>query len=222
MKRFKNIDEFDAAGAGALVGKVVAKTVVGVMEGVNAAMEEKSSFKNKAFVEKFKRHDIERRDALKRLEKIERKISKHEKMSVIFAIVAFVCMIANGIFDWTVIGFAIGSASMFYGLKDLKLKRDFLLKEFSSSAMDTVIPDGINTTTAEKIILKHAHAKKGKVYPEILAVESDLSLNEIEKMLRSCVDKHLATIELDKNGRTYYYFSSFDDPYDPFAELDKK
>ncbi|HYF02208.1 MAG TPA: hypothetical protein VEC36_02445 [Patescibacteria group bacterium] len=48
MKRFKNIDEFDAAGAGAMVGKVVAKTVVGVMEGVNAALEEKKKIQQQA------------------------------------------------------------------------------------------------------------------------------------------------------------------------------
>ncbi|MES2766940.1 MAG: hypothetical protein V4642_13785 [Bacteroidota bacterium] len=221
MKRFKNIDEFDAGTTGALVGKVVAKTVVGVMAGVNAVIEEKKSYKNSSFVEKYKRHDIERRDALKRLEKIERKVQKQQKMSFIFAAVAFILLMSGAEFFVTA-GFAIASGAMFYGLKDLKLKRDFLIQEFSSRAMDTIVPDGINTTTAEKIILKHAHAKKGKVYPEILAVESELSLSEIDKMMVSCVDKHLATIEIDKNGRTYYYFSSFDDPYDPFAELDKK
>jgi hypothetical protein len=220
MKRFKHIEDFDAAEAGALVGKVVAKTVVGVMEGVNAAIEIKKEYKGKAAVEKYKRHDIERRDALKRLEKIERKISKQKTMSIIFAIVAFLCM-AGGAEFFVYAGFAIASGAMFYGLKDKKLKRDFLVNEFAARQMDTVIPNGFDTTTAEKIILKHAHGKKGKVYPEILAVESDLSLNEIEKMMATCVDKHLATIEIDKNGRTYYYFSSFDDPYDPFAELKK-
>ncbi len=221
MKRFKNIGEFDAGTTGALVGKVVAKTVVGVMAGVNAAIEEKQSYKNNAVGEKYKRYEIERRDAVNRLEKVERKLQKQKKMSMIFAMVAFICLVSSSGF-WVSAGFAIAAASMFYGLTDLKNKRDFLIQEFSSRSMDTVVPDGINTTTAEKIILKHAHSKKGKVYPEILAVESDLSLSEIEKMLASCVNKHLATIELDKNGRTYYYFSSFDDPYDPFAELDKK
>ena len=184
-------------------------------------LKRKKKYSSKPQKERFKRHEIERRDTLHRLEKIERKIHKQEKTSVVFGVIAFVCLVTMGM-EWVTFGFAIASFSMFYGLKDLKRKRDFLLAEYSTGAMETVVHDGFDTTTAEKIILKHAHGKKGKVYPEILAVESDLSLNEIERMLATCVDKHLASIEIDKNGRTFYYFSSFDDPYDPFADLDKK
>jgi len=70
----------------------------------------------------------------------------------------------------------------------------------------------------EKTILRHAYERQGRVYPQMLAINSDLSLAEIEHMLNLCVDKRLASIELEEKGRTYYYFSSLDDS-DPYANL---
>jgi hypothetical protein len=49
-------------------------------------------------------------------------------------------------------------------------------------------------------------------------IESEFSLAEVENFLRYAVEKRLANIEVDANGRTFYYFSTLDNS-DPYSGL---
>lgn len=63
----------------------------------------------------------------------------------------------------------------------------------------------------EKRILQTAMRYKGRIYPEYLVIDCDLSLADSEKFLQQCVSHRIAFPEVDENGRIYYYFPTFDE-----------
>ena len=77
-----------------------------------------------------------------------------------------------------------------------------------------------NFVMMEKAVLRYAFEHQGKVYPELLVIESDFSLSEVEQFLKHAVEKRLATVEIDANGRAFYYFSSLDNS-DPYSALNQ-
>ncbi len=62
----------------------------------------------------------------------------------------------------------------------------------------------------EKEVLQCALRHSGKLYPEQLVLECDMNLATARQFLDRCVHHRIAQLEVDENGRTYYYFPSFD------------
>ncbi len=164
------------------------------------------------------RREEEYRRLVRKMEVAERRIEKKKRSVAVFTIFTGIWSVAwmfadNG-FGAPALIFAGLAAWQFYNVKELEQKFLRLRGEYDQFAQ-------LNTNVSyspsgEKAILRHAFDHKGRVYPEMLAIESDFSLAEIEQMLAMCVEKRIACIELDDKGRRYYYFSSFDnsDPYD--------
>lgn len=61
----------------------------------------------------------------------------------------------------------------------------------------------------EKIILQTARDKGGKVTPALIALNSNLSIEEAEKALRYMASHGYATMEVTDNGAVEYVFTDF-------------
>ncbi len=155
------------------------------------------------------------RKMVRRLDLAERQMDKKKRTLVVFGILTLIGIISTE----TPLILIFGSILLYKSYTTYEHKRKILkLAEECRGFEDMNFPD--ERQSQEKAILQHAYSHNGKVYPEVIALESEFSLSEIEHMLAICVDKHIATIELDDNGRTYYYFASFDTT-DPYADLNK-
>ncbi len=62
----------------------------------------------------------------------------------------------------------------------------------------------------EKKVLQAALRHQGKVYPEQLVLECDITLAVAQRFLEQCLKHRIAQLEVDERGRTYYYFPTFD------------
>ena len=153
------------------------------------------------------------RKMVRRLDLAERQLEKRRRNVVIFGGLSL-ASILTGEVGIIVLAFLFTGYKV-YALTEHKRKIDHLAAECRRYE-EMHIPD--DKVQREKEVLRHAYNNNGRVYPERIALESDFSLSEVEHMLAICVDKHIASIELDENGRTYYYFTSLDNS-DPYADL---
>ena len=63
--------------------------------------------------------------------------------------------------------------------------------------------------SAERTVLILARQEKGRLTPAIVAVNSDLSLDDAEKQLNQFVDKGYAELNVTEDGRMEYLFREF-------------
>lgn len=156
----------------------------------------------------------------RRVEREENRIEKKRKMIILFSI--FTVLSIASIVEmppFLPFVFAAIAVMQYFSLVEAKKKLLKLVDEFQR--MQNGETPGFSNEIIEKTILRHAYQNNGKAYPEIIAVESEASLSEIDRVLKLCAEKRIANVELDSNGRAYYYFPSFDN-YDPYKNLNKE
>ncbi len=197
--------ESSSPSAGELIGSA-AQTLI---EAVDTVIKKKAapepSAREKAF-----------RKKKRRLAYFERKYESRKKSVVVLGLLAIGCVIMPGVSIGAGVLFGLIAGYQYYSATETNKKIARYREELDAMGT-TMFPDEHNE--AERHLLQHAYNNDGKVYPEVLALESDFALAEIEHVLAICVDKHIASIELDERGRTYYYFASFDQT-DPWDDLD--
>lgn len=183
----------------------------------------KSSGIDRMREEEIRRRNEEYNRLVRKLETVERRIDRKKRTSVFMGILTGVFSIAfvfagDGDFGPVALFFAGLTAWQVYNLKDLQQKYHKLRSYYDQFALGQAQPSYTPgySAKAEKVVLRHAYERSGKVYPEMLVIESEFTLAEVEQLLNMCVDKRIASIEIDDKGRKYYYFSSLDnsDPYD--------
>jgi predicted phage tail protein len=224
---FRN--ELRRSGGGHSAGQLVGGTIRMIANVIEDAVQSSSNTKRLSEGERLHLEQVRRREdeyyrLTRKIESTERRVEKKRKSSVVMGIIAAAFGI-SAIFDWemapAVLIFGGLSAFNVWQSGEAQRKLNRLYAERDNFGALPAAPSYSQET--EKTILRHAFERQGRVYPEILAINSDLSLGEIEQMLKICVEKHLATIELDDKGRTYYYFSSLDNSdassEDPYANL---
>jgi ribosomal protein S20 len=145
-----------------------------------------------------------------RIEKLERSIAKSQKrlawqgsFSVFFMMMSIAK--SEGFFA------AISIMLMFFtGFQVMRVRRQ---KHELERALANPAFANIHApidTDIEKKILRHAHSNRGIVFPELMAVQSDVALSDIERVIMQCLHRQLCTIEIDDLGRRYYYFAGLD------------
>jgi hypothetical protein len=145
------------------------------------------------------------------LAKIERKYEKQRKgfvFSASMSALGFVLSLADS--DWTTLLFIFGASTIYHGIRMNDSKRIVHDLRRSLGMGGESIASSVADTDIEKSVLRHAHSNKGIVYPELLAVQSDISLVDIQRVIDQCLQRSLCILELDDMGRRYYYFASLD------------
>ena len=66
-----------------------------------------------------------------------------------------------------------------------------------------------NARYPEKLILQTARKRNGKVTPALIALDSDLTLEEAEKALRYMASHGYASMEVTESGTVEYIFTDF-------------
>jgi hypothetical protein len=154
--------------------------------------------------------EVMRQERMRSLEKAYqktfKKIGSQKKTGVFFTILAVFVPIVSGEFAPFAV-FTGLAAYTFYTVKEEETKLQHIALEMEN--LHSFPPLGTDET--EKIILRHAFQNNGRVYPERLAIETDFSLSQIENILKTCLGKNLATLEVDESGRLFYYFVTLDE-----------
>ncbi|MCS6807440.1 MAG: hypothetical protein RML40_01755 [Bacteroidota bacterium] len=172
------------------------------------------------------------RRLLRKLERAELRIKRSKRNTVLFSVMSAcftVGMLASNIEFGAPALICAGIATMFaYSAREHRKeynrlqseKRELLVLSSSSPASLGGATISDYNVQLEKAILRYAYQNQGKVYPELFVIESEFSLAEVEHYLQHAVDKRIATIELDSNGRSVYYFSRLD-MSDPYASVEQ-
>lgn len=172
-------------------------------------------FRNRAPMNAYERRRLDAHKKLvRRIERAERKVAGKKKAIVVFGILTVL-----SVFSWEltpVLFFAALTTYMAYSTHEARKKLSELHEEYQLLEQGD-FPMAV-THDVERTIMQHAFKHEGKVYPEMFALECDVSLSQAEQILAICVKKRLASIELDTDGRTYYYFSRLDNS-NPYASL---
>lgn len=217
--------------AGGIIGEIidiVADAVDTAMDSAKAAQQEYKKQRAAApgAMERYREETYKR--LIKKLERTEKSL-EGQKKGVVFSLIMAGCFGIGMIFGDADLGvpalvFSAIAAMTAYNVRETRQKlfrlqdehRDFLAL---APAPQTV--SNFNFTMMEKAVLRHALEHQGKVYAELFVIESEFSLAEIEQFLKQATEKRLANIEVDANGRTFYYFSSLDnsDPYSNFTTM---
>ncbi len=216
--------EFRRATGGKEPKHVMGEAVRALMSIIDDTVAKSASAKRLSSAEQMRIEQHRRREEsyyrlTRSIETTERRLEKKRKSFKVFTVLTAVFGIGF-LFDseLAVLPLLFGglAALNFWTTRDVEEKLRRLYGEREALGALPAAPPF--PSEVEKTILRHAYERQGRVYPQMLAINSDLSLAEIEHMLNLCVDKRLASIELDEKGRTYYYFSSLDDS-DPYANL---
>lgn len=154
------------------------------------------------------------RNTLRRVQRTEHKVESTKKGVVIMAVITVVISLASREIEPFLIFGGITTV-LYFELQSQKKKFQRLLAELASYGNVQEITADV---TSEKIVLQFAHRNRGKVYPEVLVLQTELSLQDVEKVLQSCVERKICSVELDGNGRMYYYFATLDN-LDPYSQL---
>jgi hypothetical protein len=182
---------------------------VGIVGGIVDA------FRSRTPINGYERRRLDAHKKLvRRIERAERKVAGKKKAIVVFGILTIL-----SIFSWElapVLCFAGLTVYMAYSTHEAQKKLGQLHEEYHLLEQGD-FPMAV-THDIERLIMQHAFKHEGKVYPEMFALESDLSLSQAEQILAVCVKKRLASIELDTDGRTYYYFARLDNS-NPYASM---
>ncbi|MFY7999596.1 MAG: hypothetical protein ACOVSW_13440 [Candidatus Kapaibacteriota bacterium] len=219
-------------------GEIVGEIIDTVMDAVDSAME--TSKANRArlqheranspgAVDRYREETYKR--LVKKLQQAERKLES-SKRGVVFSSIMSVCfgigmIVGDADLGVPALVFAGMAAMTAYGVREHRQKffrlqqehQEFLtLAPASSPPMSSASPR--NFVLMEKAVLRYAYEHNGKVYPELLVIESEFSLSEVEQFLKHAVEKRIAAVEVDANGRAFYYFSSLDNS-DPYSALNQ-
>lgn len=161
------------------------------------------------------------RRLVRKADQTERSAESNRKGSIFFAVGALIFFV-SAIFEWE--SGLLVPASIFGGLSFIsyttfreKVKKlDTVRAEIAMLASRVDVPMPVRNAPSaaaislEKVILQQAKQSKGRVYVEHVALETSGSIDQIESGLKSLVEKKIASVEFDNNGRVYYYFPSFD------------
>jgi len=216
--------EFRRATGGKEPKQVMGEAVRALMGIIDDTVAKSASTKRlseaeRMHIEQHRRREEDYYRLSRKIENTERRLEKKRKSFKVFTVLtgAFgVGFLFDSDFAALPLIFGGLAALNFWTTRDVEEKLHRLYSE--REAFGALPSAPTFSSEMEKTILRHAYERQGRVYPQMLAINSDLSLAEIEQMLNLCVDKRLASIELDEKGRTYYYFSSLDDS-DPYANL---
>ena len=185
-------------------------------EAVGAVGEIVDVFRTRASLSQYDRQRLEAHKKLVRtIERTEKKLEGRQKAIVVFGIMA----VASILLFWDiepVLFFSGMTGYMAYSTYQTRKKLDRLTEEYHRLEQgDFPVAMGY---AIERAVMHHAYTHEGKVYPELLALEADFSLSQAEQILAACVRKRMASIELDADGRTYYYFARLDS-YNPYTSI---
>mgnify|MGYP005857539189 CR=1 FL=1 len=218
-------------------GEIVAEIIDTVMDAVDSAMDTAKTSRARhlqerlnapSAMERYREETYKR--LVKKLQQTERKLDG-SKRGVVFSSIMSACFGVGMIFGDPDLGipalvFAGFAAMAAYNVRETRAKlyrlqsehQEFLTLAPASAPAMPAAP--ANVVMMEKAVLRYAYEHQGKVYPELLVIESEFSLSEVENFLRYAVEKRLANIEIDANGRTFYYFSTLDnsDPYNGLGQ----
>ncbi len=220
-------------------GEIVGEIIDSVMDAVDAAMETSKSHRARVeqqrgssptAVDRYREETYKR--LVKKLQQAERKLES-SKRGVVFSTIMSVCFSIGMVVGDADLGvpalvFAGLAAMTAYGVRENRQKfyrlqdehREFLALGPASPSAPMPPSAPANFVMMEKSVLRYAYQHQGKVYPELLVIESDFSLAEIEQFLKHAIEKRIAGVEIDANGRTFYYFSSLDNS-DPYSALNQ-
>jgi hypothetical protein len=203
-----------------LMGDAVRTLMTIVDDAVNSSRQRKSlSPAEQMRLDQQRRHEEEYYRLMRKIESTERRLEKKRRgfkvHSVLTAVFGLGFVFDSDLAALPVIFGGLAALNL-WTTRDIEAKLNRLYVE--REQLGALPPARGYSAEMEKTILRHAFEREGKVYPELLVVNSDLTLQEVEYVLKECVDKRLASIELDEKGRTYYYFASFDQS-DPYANL---
>ncbi len=177
-------------------------------EAVGAVGEVVDVFRTRASMSGYDRQRLEVHKKLVRtIERTEKKLEGRQKAIVVFGILT----VASILLIWElppVLFFASMTGYMAYSTHQTRKKLGRLTEEYHRLEQGD-FPMAASHSI-ERAVMQHAYSHEGKVYPELLALEADFSLSQAEQILTACVRKRLASIELDEDGRTYYYFVRLD------------
>lgn len=172
-------------------------------------------FRTRSSMNGYERRKLDAHKKLvRRIERAERKVSGKKKAIVVFALLTMV-----SVFSWEVppvLFFAALTVYMTYSTYEARKKLEQLYEQYEMLEQGD-FPMAV-THDIERAIMQHAFKHEGKVYPEMFALETDVSLSQAEQILALCVKRRLASIELDTDGRTYYYFARLDN-FNPYSSL---
>jgi hypothetical protein len=222
--------------AGGIISEIVDIVVDAVDTAMDSAKTVQQGYKQQranapGAMERYREETYKR--LMKKLERTEKSL-EGQKKGVVFSLIMATCFGVGMIFGDGDLGvpalvFSAIAAMTAYNVRETRQKlfrlqeehRDFLALPSASPSTSTSYNPGVNFTAMEKVVLRHAYEHQGKVYAELLVIESEYSLSEVEQFLKHATEKRIASIEVDANGRTFYYFSTLDnsDPYSGFAPL---
>lgn len=220
--------------AGGIIGEIIDIVVDAVDTAMDSAKTAQEQYKQQranapSAMERYREETYKR--LMKKLERTEKSL-EGQKKGVVFSLIMASCfgiamIFGDADFGVPALVFSAFAAMTAYNVRETRQKlfrlqaehQDFLAIPSSSSASPS-IPQGINFAQMEKVVLRHALEHQGKVYAELLVIESEFTLSEIEQFLKYATEKRIASIEVDANGRTFYYFSTLDnsDPYSGFSQ----
>lgn len=67
----------------------------------------------------------------------------------------------------------------------------------------------VRSETIERVVLRLARSESGRLTPAIVAVNSELTLDDAERQLREFADKGYAELNVTEDGRIEYVFPEF-------------
>lgn len=218
-------------------GEIVGEIIDTVMDAVDSALETSKATRvridqqrgaSPSAIDRYREETYKR--LVKKLQQAERKLESSKRGMVFFSImsVCFGIAMIVGDADFGVPALVCGgiAAMTGYSVRENRQKffrlqaehQEFLALGPSSAPMAPAAP--ANFVLMEKAVLRYAFQHNGKVYPELLVIESEFSLSEVEQFLKHAVEKRIAALEIDANGRSFYYFSSLDNS-DPYSALNQ-
>lgn len=219
--------------AGEIVGEIIDTVMDAVDSALDTAKTSRARFEQQranapTALDRYREETYKR--LVKKLQQAERKLESG-KRSVVFSVIMSGCFSVAMVFGDADFGvpalvFAGIAAMSAYGVRENRQKfyrlqaehQEFLALAPASTPMSPSAP--ANFVLMEKVVLRYAFEHQGKVYPELLVIESDFSLSEVEQFLKHAVEKRIAAVEIDANGRAFYYFSSLDNS-DPYSALNQ-
>ncbi len=210
-RKKRNNGTFDSSGKRRMSDSAHSPVGRWIDEAVGAVGEIVDVFRTRASLSGYDRQRLEAHKKLVRtIERTEKKMESRQKAIVVFGILA----VASIFLFWEmepVMLFSGLAGYMAYSTHQTRKKLNRLTEEYHRLEQGD-FPMAVGYTI-ERAVMQHAYSHEGKVYPELLALEADFSLSQAEQILTACVQKRLASIELDEDGRTYYYFARLDNPH---------